>query len=140
MNLNYSKILDIKCVLADITKKQLANDLGISQMTLSREIKDKNIIESINNYFDSIDPEINKSVNSLIKTATNYETSSDLPKHIQVNDDGSKYIDISKYKEKNEYIRHLEKELEERKQELKESRELIRDLILQPRNKQTGSE
>lgn len=69
MKLNYLKIFDIKCILAEVSKKQLANDLGISQMTLSRDIKDKNIIESINTYFDEIDPEINQICYKLLETS-----------------------------------------------------------------------
>lgn len=74
MKLNFQKLLDIKCILAEVSKKQLASDLGISQMTLSREIKDQKIISLIEGYFDKIDMEINTSCDKLREYVANKTT------------------------------------------------------------------
>lgn len=126
-------IIQIKCILAGIEKKDIN---VVNQSELSRQNISKNTSVLVNKYFDEIDPAINKSVESLLKTAINYGITENLPSHIQVNDDGSKYISINKLKEKNEYIRYLEKELAEKTEDLKESRDLIKYLVGYNQNKQ----
>lgn len=59
MNITTQQLLDIKCVLAKINKKQVANDLRVNSVDLSRPITNENLITKLNDYFDSIDPEIN---------------------------------------------------------------------------------
>jgi isocitrate dehydrogenase kinase/phosphatase len=67
MNIDQQKQIDIKCSLAGITKTELADFLRINKATLSREIKNKDMLKQIDNYFDSINPEINQTVSLLIK-------------------------------------------------------------------------
>lgn len=122
MKLNYSKILDIKCILAEVSKKKLANDLGISQMTLSREIKDKSIIESIEKYFNNIDPEINSMCYKL--------RSEDF---LEIKEPEAKYIKSSELGITEKYIKHLETQIQEKDRQ-------IMTLISGYPNKQTGSD
>jgi predicted transcriptional regulator len=101
MKISFSQIIDIKCILAGKTKKQIANELGISQMTLSREIKDAQILSDLNEYFNEIDQDINFLCDKLRE-----ETKIDM-----ANDDGAEY-------QTNNKIKAIERELHAKNMEI----------------------
>lgn len=102
MNLSFSQIIDIKCILADRSKKQIASDLCISPMTLSREIKDHEILKDLSDYFDEIDVEINRFCDKLRETSS------------VVNEPSAEYRPLDSYERtiaEKEYIIKIQNEL-----------------------------
>lgn len=65
MKITAEQLLDIKCVLANVKKNQLAKELEVNSVDLSRTITNVKLLEKLNDYFDRIDPEINFVCNKL---------------------------------------------------------------------------
>jgi len=79
MYLNSLKILNIKLTLSDVSKSELSKVLDVDPAVLSRDIKNKELLQKIDDYFNNIDPRINESVKSIISqfddSANNVEES-----------------------------------------------------------------
>jgi len=59
MKITAEQLLDVKCVLANVKKNQLAKELGVNSVDLSRKITNENLLVMLDDFFNSIDPEIN---------------------------------------------------------------------------------
>lgn len=75
MYISNQKILSIKFLLSDTSKIQLASKLCVDPAVLSREIKNKDLLQRIEQYFDEINPEINKLTDLLLSKNRDLEKS-----------------------------------------------------------------
>jgi len=126
MKVSNLKLLTIRLILADVSKSELSKQLGVDPAILSRDIKNRELISKIDDFFNKIDPEINILSNRLIKDSSVVEDPAssfgDKKALLELIKTQNEHIDTWKrieevlnqqISEKNKRIDWLEKELEQ---------------------------
>jgi len=108
MNITFEQLIGVKCALANKKKNQITSDLGKTSNYLSRYI-DKDKLEELDDYFNKIDPEINKICIKLQESNL-----------LQVQESESIYLKAEKKEDNSRLINHLLDEIEKKDRRIEE--------------------